>query len=90
MSETMELIQRLSNERQRLWLLAGVGKATQADRRRIHELTRELYDLWDTYRRELAARRVLREAGAPYIIDFPVADQPEREQKPARPLRRAA
>ncbi|HBY97579.1 MAG: hypothetical protein M5U01_20880 [Ardenticatenaceae bacterium] len=90
MSETMELIQRLSNERQRLWLLAGQGKATPADRRRIEELTRELYNLWDSHRREIAARRMPREAGAPNIIDFPAVAQPAQIPTPARKLRRAA
>ena len=74
MDETLELIQRLSNERQRIWWLAGEGKATAEQRRRVQDITRELYQLWDTYRRELAMRhsRPPVEWAPRRVVEFPV------------------
>lgn len=51
---TYDLIQRLSNERHKLWRLAGNGQATERDRERIQQITGKLDTLWDTYRREIA------------------------------------
>lgn len=54
--ETMTLINRLANERQKLYLMAGEQKLTQTQRDRIPEITDELAVLWDRYRREYVAR----------------------------------
>lgn len=51
---TFDTIQRLSNERQRLWRLIGNGRANDLDRERVGQLTAKLDNLWDTYRREIA------------------------------------
>ena len=55
MSETFELILRLSNERQQLYFQAGKQYLAEAQRRRLDELNGKLPTLWDAYRRELAA-----------------------------------
>ena len=54
MNTTMKRIHHLSNERQALWRKAGHGGLNSAETRRVQEMTDELYNLWDTHRRELA------------------------------------
>lgn len=55
MNETMELIQKLSNERSYLYRLAGKQHLTPEQQYRLNELGGRVYTLWDTHRRELAA-----------------------------------
>ncbi len=55
MTETMELIQKMSKERQTLWYKASHGGLSPAEVNRVKELTDKLYTTWDTYRREYAA-----------------------------------
>jgi len=57
MNDTLDLIQKLSNERSNLYLLAGRQHLTPDQAARLNELGGRLYTLWDTYRRELAANR---------------------------------
>ncbi|MFN8484372.1 MAG: hypothetical protein U0768_15140 [Anaerolineae bacterium] len=49
----MEKINRLSNERQTIWRKGSLGAM---ERRRIDEITRELEQLWNERRIEMAAR----------------------------------
>lgn len=49
----MEKINRLSNERQGIWRKGSLGAI---ERRRIDEITRELEQLWNERRVEMAAR----------------------------------
>lgn len=56
MSETsFTAIQKLSNERQHLFELGGIQKLSDAQRRRIEEISGQLPHLWDVYRKELAS-----------------------------------
>ncbi len=57
MDETLELIQKLSNERHMLYRLAGKQHLDANQQTRLGELTFQLPMLWDRYRRELAASR---------------------------------
>lgn len=49
-------IARLSEKRRKAWLLAGLGVVTWT-KQEYDTVARELLDLWDRYRRELAAAR---------------------------------
>ncbi len=57
MNETLDYIQKLANERIELWRLAGKQHLTPDQAARVDEITGRLPDLWDQYRRELAADR---------------------------------
>jgi len=59
--ETMAEIQRLSNERQRLWWRAS--QLSDSERARIRQITDKLGPLWDQYRREYAAYRDTNQSG---------------------------
>lgn len=52
MSETMQQIQRLANERLSLWHQTGGMNAREA--RRVQDITDRLALLWDQHRREVA------------------------------------
>ncbi|GAP62803.1 hypothetical protein ARMA_1226 [Ardenticatena maritima] len=52
---TLDLIQKLSNERQELYRLASQHRLTPEQRQRLQEINRQLPILWDRHRRELAA-----------------------------------
>jgi hypothetical protein len=54
MDNTLERIQRTSNERQILWRKAAQGGLSPSESNRIQTITEELANLWDNYRRELA------------------------------------
>ena len=54
MNETLECIQKVSNERQNLWRKAGQGGLSTSEINRVEAIAEELSNLWDTYRRELA------------------------------------
>lgn len=53
---TFALIQQFANERHNLYKLAAKQTLTTKELARLHELNDRLPVLWDTYRRELAAR----------------------------------
>ena len=53
--ETFQKILGLSDERFRLYLRAGHEPLSPVEIERISRITVQLADLWDTYRRELAA-----------------------------------
>ena len=55
MNETVELIQKLSNERLALYYMAGHQHLTPDQQYRLNELNGRLPVLWDQHRRELAA-----------------------------------
>ena len=55
MKETMELIQKMSKERQALWSKASHGGFSPTEVNRVKELTDKLYMTWDQYCREYAA-----------------------------------
>lgn len=55
MDETLELIQRLANERHDLYRLAGRQHLTVEEHNRLEEIGNQLPVLWDRYRREFAA-----------------------------------
>jgi hypothetical protein len=55
--DTLELIQKVANERQLLYRLAGKQHLTLEQQSRLDEITNKLPVLWDEYRRELAASR---------------------------------
>lgn len=55
---TLDLIQKLSNERQELYRLASQHRLTPEQRERLQEINRKLPILWDRHRRELAAGQV--------------------------------
>jgi hypothetical protein len=57
MNDTLDLIQRLSNERGKLYWLAGKQNLTPEQVYRVNEITGKLYTLWDQHRRELASER---------------------------------
>ena len=54
MDDTLERIQRVSNERQSLWRKAAQGGLNPTETYRVQTITEELASLWDNYRRELA------------------------------------
>ena len=54
MDNTLEQIQKTSNERQYLWRKAGQGGLSPSESNRVLVITEELANLWDNYRRELA------------------------------------
>ncbi len=60
MNETMEHINKMSNERQLLWRKAGQGGLSVQETNRVKELTDKLYTTWDQYRREYASRNRFR------------------------------
>jgi hypothetical protein len=64
---TYPMIEKLSNERQHLYELAGNSYLTDEQRKRLDEITGRLPGLWDQYRRELAAARY--EADRPARIE---------------------
>ena len=55
--DTLELIQKVANERHMLYRLAGKQHLTLEQQNRLDEITNRLPILWDQYRRELAASR---------------------------------
>jgi hypothetical protein len=57
MSETLDLIQKYSDERLNLYYLAGRQHLTPDQEYRLNELSGKLPTLWDQHRRELAADR---------------------------------
>lgn len=57
MNDTLDLIQRLSNERLKLYWLAGKQSLSPDQLYRVNEITGQLYTLWDQHRRELASER---------------------------------
>ena len=57
MNDTLDEIQRLSNERHDLYRLAGKQHLTPDQEYRLNELSGRLPILWDQHRRELAAGR---------------------------------
>ena len=54
--ETMKEIQRASQERLSLHMLAGHSRLTTEQVRRLNELDGLMPELWDRYRREYSAR----------------------------------
>ena len=64
MNETMQQIQKMANERQYLWRLAGQREISPEQRQRIGEITTRLDILWDQYRREYAASKNSQAASA--------------------------
>ncbi len=54
MDETMNLINRLANERLKLYIQAGRQQLNQPQKERVAQITNELAILWDRHRRELA------------------------------------
>jgi hypothetical protein len=54
MDDTLERIQKTSNERQNLWRKAAQGGLNPSETTRVQTITEELANLWDSYRRELA------------------------------------
>jgi hypothetical protein len=52
---TMDRINQLSKERQRLWQEAGRRELTEKEYWRVQQISRELTKLWDSYRRQRAA-----------------------------------
>jgi hypothetical protein len=57
MNETLDLIQKLSNERLNLYWMAGHQHLSPDQLSRMNELTGRLSTLWDQHRRELASDR---------------------------------
>lgn len=57
MNDTLDLIQKLSNERLSLYWLAGKQNLSPDQMNRLNELTGRLYTLWDEHRRDLASER---------------------------------
>jgi hypothetical protein len=55
MDETLDLIQRLANERHDLYRLAGKQHLTVEEQARMEDISSSLPVLWDRYRREIAA-----------------------------------
>jgi hypothetical protein len=53
---TFPIIQKLADERLRLYTLAGNEYLSPEQRRRLDEINGRLPELWDEYRRELPAR----------------------------------
>ena len=47
-------INQLSDERRNLWRKGGHGGLSISESKRVQEITDELENLWDTYRREIA------------------------------------
>jgi hypothetical protein len=54
---TIDRINRLSDERLRLYIEATSRTLSEAERRRIGDISRELADLWEMRRREKARQR---------------------------------
>lgn len=50
----MNRIQQLSNERQQLWRKASHRELSDTEYWRLQQITRELTNLWDSYRRQHA------------------------------------
>lgn len=57
MDETLELIQKFSNERQYLYRLAARQHLSVDQQRRLEEVNSQLPLMWDRYRRELVGSR---------------------------------
>lgn len=55
MNETLDTIQRISNERQMLYRLAGKQHLTPEQSQRLDEINAKLPLLWDAHRREIAS-----------------------------------
>jgi hypothetical protein len=56
MNETaFTTIQKLCNERQRLFELGGIQRLSDEQRHRIEEISGQLPHLWEVYRKELAS-----------------------------------
>jgi hypothetical protein len=53
----LEKLQRLEYERHQLYKAAGNRTISPKQRERIGEISAELYEAWDAYRREVAAVR---------------------------------
>lgn len=68
--DTLRQIQQLSTERHNLYRRAGQQTLTPTEINRIHAITAELYDLWDTHRRDVAAPHTQQPMKANNIIDF--------------------
>ena len=56
MTETFDLINQLSDERNFLYRLAGKQHITEVQLNRIHEIEGRLATLWDAHRREVVAK----------------------------------
>jgi hypothetical protein len=70
-------IQTLSNERQRLWWTAGRKKLTADQRERLRHISRQVEQLWNEHRCEVAL---------PYELD---TDDEDRYSTPAERLKQA-
>ncbi|HLY28525.1 MAG TPA: hypothetical protein VKQ72_19415 [Aggregatilineales bacterium] len=57
MSDTFDLIMRLSNERQELYRTAAQEHLNSDQRKSLEELNARIPLAWDQYRRELATER---------------------------------
>ncbi len=57
MSETFDLINRLSDERFNLYRLASKQHLTVEQQNRLSEITNQLPVLWDEHRREMASEQ---------------------------------
>lgn len=55
MDAMMDRIQKLSSERQNLWLQAGRRELGDEEYWRLQQINKELSELWDSYRRQQAA-----------------------------------
>lgn len=55
--KTLERINRLANEKLNIYLRASHGGLSEEDRLRLQSIERELADLWEQRRRELAGKR---------------------------------
>ena len=71
MSDTFQLLNRLTTERQELYFQAGKQALTIDQRQRLDELNAKIPILWDDYRRELAS--VNRVGGVPFGAERKVA-----------------
>lgn len=58
MSDTFDLILRLSNERRELYRTAAQEQLTNDQRKYLQELNARIPLAWDQYRRELATEQV--------------------------------
>lgn len=56
MDETLTTIQRFTNERLQLYMLAGHQHLSPDQQRRLEELNAKLPVLWDHHRREYASQ----------------------------------
>ena len=57
MMDTLTQIQALANERHQLYRRAGQQTLTPSEINRIHKITADLYELWDTHRREVTSQQ---------------------------------